>query len=206
MSVVAAEIRRRLPGVPLVKLHKLLYYCQGHHAAHSDGPLFPERVSAWDHGPVVGQFWWAEKDGAPAAPAAGSSPLDQSALNTIGYVVSRYGRMTGHDLEVLSHHERPWQLADAGRPPRESVPIDLAVMAEYFRGDGAESAGSEEPAADADVVREFLAGATARGPGPGIPDTRASMVRPRSSTERVDWQLTDFADRVDRWVARGDRS
>lgn len=28
---IAAELRKRLPGIGTKKLHKLLYYCQGHH-------------------------------------------------------------------------------------------------------------------------------------------------------------------------------
>jgi hypothetical protein len=30
---VAAALRARLPDLPTKKLHKLLYYCQGHHLA-----------------------------------------------------------------------------------------------------------------------------------------------------------------------------
>jgi hypothetical protein len=60
---VAAELRRRMPGLPTVKLHKLLYYCQGHHLADLGEPLFAETVTAWDMGPVVGELRRAEKDG-----------------------------------------------------------------------------------------------------------------------------------------------
>jgi len=58
---VAAEIRRRLPGVGVKKLHKLLYYCQGHHLAAFGAPLFSQSISAWDMGPVVGELWHEEK-------------------------------------------------------------------------------------------------------------------------------------------------
>ena len=37
-----------------LKLQKLLYYAKGLHMRNSDGlPLFPERMEAWAHGPVV---------------------------------------------------------------------------------------------------------------------------------------------------------
>lgn len=37
-----------------LKLQKLLYYAKGLHMRSSDGlPLFPERMEAWAHGPVV---------------------------------------------------------------------------------------------------------------------------------------------------------
>ena len=48
---VAAELRRRLPGIGAKKLHKLLYYCQGHHLADIRHPLFIESIAAWDMGP-----------------------------------------------------------------------------------------------------------------------------------------------------------
>jgi uncharacterized phage-associated protein len=60
---VAAVLRDRLPGLPVKKLHKLLYYCQGHHLAAFDEPLFAETISAWDMGPVVGSLWSRENSG-----------------------------------------------------------------------------------------------------------------------------------------------
>ncbi|PZS38029.1 MAG: hypothetical protein DLM62_15890 [Pseudonocardiales bacterium] len=60
---VAAVLRDRLPGLPTKELHKLLYYCQGHHLATVDEPLFGETISAGDMGPVVGTLWYAEKQG-----------------------------------------------------------------------------------------------------------------------------------------------
>lgn len=166
-----------MPGVGLLKLHKLLYYCQGHQLAHSGGSLFPERVSACDHGPVVGKLWFDEEHGSPSASEAPGPPLDEEALNTIGYVLSRYGRMTGHDLEVLTHNERPWRLAEAGRGHERSSRIGAEVMADYFRHEGAETAGSGESVTASDHVREFLAAAVRRGPGPGLPDTREALLR-----------------------------
>lgn len=49
---VAAELRKRLPGVDDQKLHALLYYCQGHHLAHTSEPLFHEEIHA------VGDDFW----------------------------------------------------------------------------------------------------------------------------------------------------
>lgn len=56
-SDVAAALRDRLPGLPTKKLHKLLYYCQAHHLAAFDEPLFSDSISAWNMGPVVGTLW-----------------------------------------------------------------------------------------------------------------------------------------------------
>ena len=126
---VAAVVRQRLPDVPSKKLHKLLYYAQGHHLAAFHRPLFVETVSAFDMGPVVGQLWWAEKNEG-SVPA--SAELDEAELNTVGYVLARYGGMSGRDLEILSHQEQPWRRADLTREPGGSVRIERDWMEAYF--------------------------------------------------------------------------
>jgi uncharacterized phage-associated protein len=99
---VAAELRRRLPGVGVKKLHKLLYYCQGHHLATFDEPLFIESISAWDMGPVVGQLWKSEKDHGIAVEDA---VLDEAVLNTVGYVAgprqSRFHALRRRSIGLL---------------------------------------------------------------------------------------------------------
>src|SRR3954464_15797303 len=111
---VAAVVRQRLPGVGAKKLHKLLYYCQGHHLATFGRPLFDETVSAWDMGPVVGSLWSADTQGVVRVEPPSAS-VGEAELNTVGYVLSRYGRLSGRDLEILSHAEDPWQRAGRSR-------------------------------------------------------------------------------------------
>ena len=131
---VAAELRRQLPGLRTKKLHTLLYYCQSHHLAHFGEPLFAESVIALGMGPVVAQLWKAENDGRlpDAAQALGAGQL-----NTIGYVISRYGRLTAHDLELLSHAEDPWRAAGGPEPdlpwPATQDIAGLAVGSERRR-------------------------------------------------------------------------
>ena len=129
---VATEIRRRLPGVPLKKLHKLLYYCQAHHLATFGTPLFVETISAWDMGPVVGQLWYLENQHGPSTSTEAS--LTEAELNTIGYVVSRYGHLSGLELERLTHSETPWIKADEAR--RElgvrAYKITIEELRSYF--------------------------------------------------------------------------
>ncbi|WP_371409376.1 Panacea domain-containing protein [Micromonospora zamorensis] len=147
---IAAELRRRLPGLGTKKLHKLLYYCQGHHLATFNRALFDETISAWDMGPVVGTLWRQEKDGeVPAFDAE----LGEAELNTVGYVISRYGNLTGNDLEHLTHSETPWRLANTSRSPGGSVPIRHEWIKGYFQTEGAATDG---PAFDTAQVRDWL--------------------------------------------------
>ena len=164
---VAAELRRRSPCLPTVKLHKLLYYCQGHHLATFGVPLFRESLSARDMGPVVGSLWFDEKAGRPVDPGP---PLSEAALNTIGYVLSRYGALTGRDLRHLTHSEAPWRMADAGRSPGSSVRIRTAWIEDYFRA----TAGPDEDedvVLDAAAIAEWLKDADRTRDAAGPPDT-----------------------------------
>src|SRR5262249_62216577 len=86
--------------------------------------------SAWDMGPVVGSLWYQEKHGSRLEP---SPDLDEAQLNTVGYVISRYGALTGQDLENLTHSETPWQLADRLRRPGESARIEAEWITQHFR-------------------------------------------------------------------------
>jgi uncharacterized phage-associated protein len=158
-DAVAAALRERLPGLPTKKLHKLLYYCQGHHLAGLGRPLFSDTISAWDMGPVVGQLWYREKQNGVSGDSA---HLGEAELNTIGYVVSRYGALTGADLENLTHSEEPWRRADSTRRPGESVRIEHDWLASYFTTRGAAESDPEEAPLDSEDVTRWLAGALTR--------------------------------------------
>lgn len=146
---VAAELRRLLPGVATKKLHKLLYYCQGHHLAHFEEPLFTEPVMAWDMGPVVAKVWKVEND---QLPAPEPEALASGQLNTVAYVVSRYGRLTGHDLELLTHAEAPWRRADEARSAGASVRIEQEWISSFFASEGGPDADLPWPSS-ADIAR-----------------------------------------------------
>jgi uncharacterized phage-associated protein len=161
---VAAVFRRRSPGLPTKKLHKLLYYAQGHHLATFGLPLFSETISAWDMGPVVGELWFEESE--RKAPDR-LADLNEAQLNTVGYVLSRYGGLSGLDLEHLTHTEAPWRRANRGRRPHGSARIEQDWLADYFGN--ADSDDDDEPL-DSAEVREWLAGADARRDDQGKPD------------------------------------
>lgn len=162
---VAAELRERIPGIGVKKLHKLLYYCQGHHLATFGKPLFSESIAAWDMGPVVSTLWRAEKHG--EAPPPGECRMGEAELNTIGYVVSRYGALSGNELERLTHSETPWQRADSGRISGYSAYIDNEWIREYF----ASAADDDEGIVlDSAEVARMLAGAEERRLQPRKPD------------------------------------
>jgi len=157
---VAREVRRRLPSAGAVKIHKLLYYCQEWHLAWTGAPLFGQEIEAWANGPVVADLWHDEDKAREAPPPA---DLPEDALETVGYVVSRYGRLSGKELIRLTHGERPWldvSESDAWRSPV----ISHEALAQFFAADD-ERAGLDAvfDAAWADpATRPVLEGATRR--------------------------------------------
>jgi uncharacterized phage-associated protein len=157
---IAAEIRRRLPDVGTKKLHKLLYYCQGHHLAAFDEPMFSETLSAFDMGPVVGELWFTEKE---QGEAQVTQELSESQLNTVGYVLSRYGALSGKDLENLTHNESPWRNADQVRRQRRArrSAITIEDLKDYFRNEPSDDADNEL-ALDRDEVAAWLSDAESR--------------------------------------------
>jgi uncharacterized phage-associated protein len=139
---VAAILRDRLPALPVKKLHKLLYYCQGHHLAAFGEPLFAEAISAREGGPVVDELWEREKVSAPQPAGARLSP---EALSTVGYVIRRYGALTTADLENLTHGEGPWRGGHLIRRAGGSGRIELEWLSSYFRHEGAPASDDEGP-------------------------------------------------------------
>jgi uncharacterized phage-associated protein len=177
---VAAALRDRLPSVATKKLHKLLYYCQGHHLATFGEPLFAETISAWDMGPVVGALWFQEKQ---AVNEADASRLSEAELNTVGYVVSRYGALTGRDLENLTHGESPWQQANQVRRPNGSSRIEREWIQEFFSASYDLDREEDEIPLDSAAVTDWLSGAA---------DRRAETLRP-DSIEELRSRLTSRA-------------
>lgn len=150
---VATALRQRLPGLPVKKLHKLLDYCQAHHVATFGRALFSDTISAWDIGPVVGGLWHSEKN---EGITEGIAALDESQLNTIGYVVSRYGALTGLDLEHLTHGEMPWLRANEGRPAGGRASIEPTCIEEYFASPTVRELEDERGSLGQDEVEGWL--------------------------------------------------
>ncbi|MGB8986769.1 MAG: type II toxin-antitoxin system antitoxin SocA domain-containing protein [Candidatus Sulfotelmatobacter sp.] len=114
-----------------LKLQKLVYYAQGFHLAMHGEPLFPERILAWTHGPVVEELYHAYKK-------FGSGPIDLSQSFDVdiyspdmhGFlteVSTVYGQFTATKLRNMTHEEPPWK----NTPKGDEIPH--AAMRQYFK-------------------------------------------------------------------------
>jgi uncharacterized phage-associated protein len=124
-SQVAAALREHLPGVEGGKLHRLLYYIQGHHLALHGKPAFTSQITATPDGPEIAGY-----SGEPGDPPP--SPDHDGIHSCAVLVASRYGRLTATDLDRLTKAEDPWQDTPAGGE------IGHDLLTAYFRGPGAQ--------------------------------------------------------------------
>lgn len=100
-----------------LKLQKLLYYAKGLHMRNSDGlPLFPERMEAWAHGPVVVDVYHDVKH-------YGELPIDPDEFISDDFdwddyrdverdlieVWDKYGPYSAWALRNKTHTESPWK-------------------------------------------------------------------------------------------------
>ncbi len=136
---VAAFILSQLGPIPVMKLHKLAYYCQAWSLVWDEEPLFKERIEAWANGPVIkelyeihkGQFKLALAD-IPGNPMR----LNDEQKETVLIVLKDYGDKPSQWLSDLTHLEAPWREARKGVDPRErgDKEITWAALAEYYGG------------------------------------------------------------------------
>lgn len=113
----------------VLKLQKLLYYAQGYALALLRRPLFPERIKAWDHGPVVPQVWHEYKDQGRSL----ARPVDLDVLTVdpevrsiLDRVYAEFGQFEAWRLREMTHEEQPWMET----PQNEEISLDL--MLSYF--------------------------------------------------------------------------
>jgi uncharacterized phage-associated protein len=136
---VAAFILSQLGPIPVMKLHKLVYYCQAWSLVWDEEPLFKERIEAWANGPVVKELYEVHKGQFKLALAdlpGNPDVLNDEQRETVLVVLKDYGDKPSQWLSDLTHLEAPWREARKGVDPRErgDKEITWAALAEYYGG------------------------------------------------------------------------
>jgi uncharacterized phage-associated protein len=119
-------------GISNLKLQKLLYYAKGFHQAIFEEALFPEKLCAWTHGPVVYDMYHAYK-------SYGGNPIiqveynptdrfDEEQLELLNEVWSVFGQFSAWKLRDMTHNEKPWQDHES-----DASIIDDEELQEYFK-------------------------------------------------------------------------
>ncbi len=112
---VAHLIFNRLNGpghtVEVLKLQKLLYYCNAWSITLRKSPLFSDAIQAWKHGPVVASIYAYHRgkivleDPIPEGDKDRLSQLDTEFINS---VLDAYAPLSGWALRNRTHLEDPW--------------------------------------------------------------------------------------------------
>lgn len=100
-----------------LKLQKLLYYAQGYYLALNNAPLFPERIVAWQHGPVVPAVYHSYKQhGNQPIPLERINPKEypQDIKDFLNDVYKTIGQFSAWKLRNMTHAEPPWKNAAVG--------------------------------------------------------------------------------------------
>ena len=105
-------------GLNLLKLQKLVYYCQAWSLAFDKGPLFEGKFQAWVHGPVsrelydrfaVTKFLYSDVTAADIRKEFNPDNLLDVERQLIDGVLEVYAKYSGDQLEEMTHREQPWR-------------------------------------------------------------------------------------------------
>jgi uncharacterized phage-associated protein len=136
---IAAFIISQKHPLPILRLHKLLYYCQAWSLVWDEKPLFEQAIYAWSGGPVIKEFYDAykgryEMDLSDIPKLGNPDTLDETQKETVQAVLRDYGNQSVQWLRDLIVMEKPWRDARKGLDDREGGgrEITLASMAEYY--------------------------------------------------------------------------
>jgi uncharacterized phage-associated protein len=133
---VAAAVLRLTGAVTTKKLQKLVYYSQAWHLARYSEAIFAEEIEAWVEGPVVRSLWSKHRKFYSISewPTGNQATLTGIQLNTIQWVVSKYGNFSAESLSRMTHAETPWLIARSLHAPndRSSEPIKKDHMRSFY--------------------------------------------------------------------------
>lgn len=127
------------------KLQKLVYYAYAWSIALLNDDiddihfrLFDSRIEAWVHGPVVPELYQKYKsygwNDISKISDYDTSIFETEVLDILEQVWVAYGSLTGNQLEMISHQERPWIVARNGVPAyaASSTPISDKDMFVFY--------------------------------------------------------------------------
>lgn len=120
------------------KVQKLCYYAQAWYCALYDGsPLFQDEIQAWVHGPVIPSLYplYADYKWMEIPQAAACPDLPDDAVAVLEAVYNTYGKLSGDELERLTHSEEPWKAARGDFKPWIpcNIPISCEGMRRFYR-------------------------------------------------------------------------
>ena len=111
-----------------LKLQKLLYFAQGCYCVMKKQPLFPEKIYAWAHGPVVADLYSEFKSyGDKGITKFRSVKIDCGTEAILEEVYRVFGQYSAWALREITHQQEPWVKT------KRNEEIPLKLIQDYFR-------------------------------------------------------------------------
>ncbi|MEC4559245.1 MAG: type II toxin-antitoxin system antitoxin SocA domain-containing protein ['Conium maculatum' witches'-broom phytoplasma] len=112
---VANYIIKNNPNITThMKLHKMIYYAYAKYLInHYPIPLFPEKIAAWLHGPVINKLYPVFKTflAQPInilSPKGDINKITPEIKTILDFIIQKYGSFTGGELREKTHQEKPF--------------------------------------------------------------------------------------------------
>lgn len=127
---IAKALEQEDDGISNMKLQKLLYYAKGFHQAINGESLFPEKIEAWTHGPVVPEMYHEYKNfGKEAITAVEYTPnLAEEKKELLNEVWDVFGQYSAWKLRDMTHNESPWLTHES-----DATVIEDEELEQYFK-------------------------------------------------------------------------
>jgi len=112
-----------------LRLQKLLFYVQGWSLAKRNAPMFPDKIEAWAHGPVVAKLFPTfadyKSDTIPSEIFPYSGGLTKDERECIEAVWDVYKKYSATSLREMTHRETPWKQARGEAKPAERCSTEI---------------------------------------------------------------------------------
>ena len=140
---IISEVTEGGTPLNLLKLQKLIYYCDAWYLAFDKGPLFEEKFQAWVHGPVSRRVYdrfvetkdlYSPVTISDLRPGFNPNSLTPAIRGHIKSVLEVYNKFTGSQLEEMTHREDPWIITRKGLAPAERCEkeIDKTLIKTFY--------------------------------------------------------------------------
>jgi uncharacterized phage-associated protein len=133
---VAAALLAQTGPITTMKLQKLVYYAQAWHLVFQSQPLFTDVIEAWPQGPVTRVLYdqHRRQRRLRSWPSGENDNLTAAEMDTVRWVLGKYGQLSAESLSQMTHMEAPWRIARGvlGPDERSSNPITRRQMTHFY--------------------------------------------------------------------------
>lgn len=103
-----------------IQIQKLVYYAYSWYMVKNKGvKLFKEKPQAWIHGPVFRSLFDNMKNYKKFKNAEDYKQINIKIADFLDIIYDIYGKLSGNQLEKITHSETPWIKARNGLEPYE---------------------------------------------------------------------------------------